>query len=277
MKSPENDKWLDDALSETIGSKKAGADFEQWKQQHPEAIEMLTSRVNRQTSASKHPLSIRNKIMKSPITKLAAAAVIVIAVLIGIEQFDTNSSSVVWADVAERFESVPFIKITIYLRDPSNKMKKIEIWRSEDSQIRAHEGNKVFFTDFSKDRDKFTIFDRSTKKLVNGDENLPSFIRRLCSKEGRFSLDTLTKSFPSDVKGIIPLETADTAASNEIVLFRAKAKEITPEALKIWALRKSRLPIRFFVSPKDGYIDLFFDYSEQKDAAFFDPVAFTSQ
>jgi hypothetical protein len=112
---------------------------------------------------------------------------------------------------------------------------------------------------------------------VNDDENLPSFIRRLCTKKGGFSLDTLTKSFPSDVKGIIPLETADTAASNEIVLFRAKAKEIPPEALKIWALRKSKLPIRFFVTPEDGYIDLFFDYSVQKDAAFFDPEAFRSQ
>jgi hypothetical protein len=198
-------------------------------------------------------------IMKNPIIKLAAAAVIVIAVFIGIEQFDTNSSSVVWADIAERFESVPFFNITIYLCDPSNKTKKIEIWRSEDSRIRAHEGNTVFFADFSKDKNKFTIFDRSTKKLVNGEKNLPMFIRRLCGNEGRFSLDTLTKSFPSDVKGIIPLETADTAASKETVLFKAKAKEITPEALKIWALRESKLPIRFFV------------------AAFFDPVAFTNQ
>jgi len=215
--------------------------------------------------------------MKSPITKLAAAAVIIIAVFVGIDQFDTNSSSVAWADVAERFESVPFLNITIYLCDPSNKRKKIEIWRSEDSRIRIHEGNKVFFKDLSKYNNKFTIFDRSTKKLVNDDENLPSFILRLCGNEGRFSLDTLTKNFPSDVKGIIPLETADTAASNEIVLFGAKAKEIPPEALKIWALRKSKLPIRFFVSPKEGYMDLFFDYSEQKDAAFFDPVAFTNQ
>ena len=221
--------------------------------------------------------NIRRLIMKNPITKLAAAAVIVIAVFIGIEQFDTNSSSVVWADVAERFESVPFIKITIYLRDPSNKTKKIEIWKSEDSRVRAHEGNTVFFADISKHKNEFTIFDRSTKKLLNGDENLPTFIWELCSKEGRFSLDTLTKSFPSDVKGIIPLETADTAASNEIVLFRAKAKEIAPERLKIWALRKSKLPIRFFVRPEGGYMDLFFDYSEHKEAAFFDPVAFTNQ
>ncbi len=277
MKRPENDKWLDEVLSETIGSKKPRTDFEVWKQKHPEAVEMLTSRVNRQTSASKHPLSIRNKIMKSPITKLAAAAVIVIAVFIGIDQFDKNGSSVVWADVAERFESVPFFNITIYLCDPSNKTKKIEIWKSEDSRIRAHEGNTVFFADISKDKNKFTIFDRSTKKLLNGDENLPKFIWRLCGKKGRFSLDTLTKSFPSDVKGIIPLETADTAASKETVLFKAKAKEITPEALKIWALRESKLPIRFFVRPSKGYFDLFFDYSEQKDAAFFDPVAFTNQ
>jgi hypothetical protein len=228
------------------------------------------------TSALVRP-NTRRIIMKNPITKLAAAAVIVIAVFIGIEQFDTNSSSVVWADVAEQFESVPFFNITAYIRKTGTKTKKIEIWRSEDSRIRIHEGNVVFFKDLSKYNNKFTIFDRSTKKLVNGDENFPSFIGRLCGNEGRFSLDTLTKNFPSDVKGIIPLETADTTASHEIVLFGAKAKEIPPEALKIWTLRKSKLPIRFFVSPKEGYMDFFFDYSEQKDAAFFDPAVFTSR
>ena len=47
MKRPEKDKWLDDALAETIGSEKAGTDFEEWKQNHPEAVEMLTSRTSR--------------------------------------------------------------------------------------------------------------------------------------------------------------------------------------------------------------------------------------
>ena len=277
MKSPENDKWLDDALTETICSKKPGTGFDQWKKQHPDAVKMLASRTGKKASASTARFETGRTIMTSAITKLAAAAVIVVAVFIGIEQFDTNSPSVVWADVAERFESVPFFNITIYLRDPSNETRKIEIWKSEDSRIRAHEGDKVFFRDLSKDRNKFTIFDRSTKKLVNGDEDLPSFIRRLCGNEGRFSLDTLTESFPSDVKGIMPLETANTAASKETVLFQAKAEEITPERLKIWALRESKLPIRLFVRPDKGYFDLFFDYSEQKDAAFFDPVVFTNQ
>jgi len=47
MKRPENNKWLNDALSEAIGSEKLRADFEQWKQNHPEAVEMLISRTSR--------------------------------------------------------------------------------------------------------------------------------------------------------------------------------------------------------------------------------------
>jgi len=47
MKRPENDKLLDEALSETIGSKKSRTNFEQWKQKYPEAVEMLTSRTSR--------------------------------------------------------------------------------------------------------------------------------------------------------------------------------------------------------------------------------------
>jgi ferric-dicitrate binding protein FerR (iron transport regulator) len=86
MERPENDKWLDEALSETIGAKKAGTDFEQWKQKHPEAVEMLTSRANRQAT-SPGPLKTRRMIMTSTITKLAAAAVVAIAAAVGIHQF----------------------------------------------------------------------------------------------------------------------------------------------------------------------------------------------
>ena len=85
-----NDKWLDDALAETIGSKKTEPNFEKWKQGHPQAVEMLTSRAARGPSASKSPLSIRIMIMKSPITKLAAAAVIIVAVVLSINVFDKS-------------------------------------------------------------------------------------------------------------------------------------------------------------------------------------------
>jgi ferric-dicitrate binding protein FerR (iron transport regulator) len=94
MKRPENDKWLDEALSEAIGSKKTRTDFETWKQKHPKAVEMLTSRADKEAPASSVPSTIRRIIMTSTITKLAAAAVLVIAAAVGITQFvDSNEKS----------------------------------------------------------------------------------------------------------------------------------------------------------------------------------------
>jgi hypothetical protein len=83
MERPENNKWLDEALTETIGSEKPQTDFEQWKQQHPEAIQMLTSQAKPDT---KRPPALRRIIMNSTWIKLATAAVIVIAagVVVGI-------------------------------------------------------------------------------------------------------------------------------------------------------------------------------------------------
>ena len=69
MKRPENDKWLDELLSEAIGSKKSEPDFEKWQQSHSEAVEMLTSRAGRGSSADKRPLDIWRIIMRSRISK----------------------------------------------------------------------------------------------------------------------------------------------------------------------------------------------------------------
>lgn len=46
-------------------------------------------------------------IMKSPITKLAAAAVVVVAVLIGINQLGGSATSVVWGEVVRNIEASP--------------------------------------------------------------------------------------------------------------------------------------------------------------------------
>jgi hypothetical protein len=225
--------------------------------------------------------NIRRLIMKNPMTKLAAAAVIIIAVVIGINPFGSSKTNVLWADVAEHFESVPFFHLTMYFGyDTSNKSEKIEIWKSEDSRVRAHDEDTVIFADFSKKKQvEIVLFNRVTKepKKVDENEKVPMFMQMLC-KDGQFSLDTLTNSFPAEVRGITPVEVVDTAASRETVLFEAK-HETTPERLTIWALRRSKLPIRVcFSDPrKSEYGDFFFDYSGRKDTSFFDPSAFAKQ
>ena len=93
MKRPDNDQWLDEALSETIGSKETRTDFEQWKLQHPQAVEILTSRTGSQV-VSPDAQTIRRIIMTGRITKISvAAAVIAIAAIAGIYQLTDKETS----------------------------------------------------------------------------------------------------------------------------------------------------------------------------------------
>ncbi len=120
MKAPENNKWLDDALTEAIGSEKSVPNFEKWQQAHPEAVEMLTSRASRQPSASTRPQNIWSITMKSPITKLAAAAVIIIAVMLSITFLDksipTASAAEVLAQAAEAMANLRSVYIKVQIR-----------------------------------------------------------------------------------------------------------------------------------------------------------------
>jgi hypothetical protein len=232
--------------------------------------------VQEQKPAVTQP-KIRRTIMKSPITKLAAAAAVIIAVLIGINHFGMSTTSVLWADVAERFESVPFFNLTIYLSyDTSAEAKKVEIWKSDDSRFRVHEENKVIFAGFSNGEINIVAFDKTTRQPANP-MGYSSFILEDLHSDGRFSLNTIINCIPSE-EGITSVKTADTAASEETVIFEIKHKE-TPEWISIWALRSSKLPVRMcFHDPRNGeFGDFFFDYSEKKNAQFFDPKAFVKQ
>lgn len=278
MKASENNNnnWLDEVLKDAIGSEKPRMDFEQWKQTHPQAVEMLISRaVSR--PASKRPLNIRNIIMKSPLTKFATAAAIIIAVLIGIGHFGENSSSIALADITDQFESVPFFNLAIYLSyDTSSEAKKVEIWKSDDSRFRVHEENKVIFAGFSNGEINIVAFDKTTRQPANP-MGYSSFILEDLHSDGRFSLNTIINCIPSE-EGITSVKTDETAASEETVVFEIKHK-VTPEWISILALRDSKLPVRMcFHDPRNGeYGDFLFDYSEKKDDAFFDPAAFSNQ
>ncbi len=133
MKRPENYKRLDEALSETIGSKKHRTDFDHWKRTHPDAVEMLTSRA-RIHSRSGSLLKIRNTIMKSPITKFAAAAVLIICVFLGLNYFyDDSGKAYGMSDVPTLFYTANTIhmKGRIYfpeVQDPKKSFVEIEHW-----------------------------------------------------------------------------------------------------------------------------------------------------
>ncbi len=96
MNKQGNEKRLDELISRTINTEKPRFDAEKWKQKYPVEFQTLLSRAAKGDSA-RQP-GILKVILKSPLTKLAAAAVIIVAISFFIapqgpdEQADTTVS-----------------------------------------------------------------------------------------------------------------------------------------------------------------------------------------
>ncbi|MHC4088363.1 MAG: hypothetical protein ACYSWZ_19825 [Planctomycetota bacterium] len=78
MSRKKDEKWLDELISQTIDSGKPEFDAERWKQKYPEEFQMLQS-MSKQDSSTHQP-SIWRIVRQSPITKIAAVAVIIVAI-----------------------------------------------------------------------------------------------------------------------------------------------------------------------------------------------------
>jgi hypothetical protein len=87
---------------------------------------------------------IRTTIMKSPITKLAAAAVIIIAVLVGIDQFggSTNKTGFAFASTLKTMKRMPWIHVITESDTPKGK-GTTESWTYFDPLIWASKGTRV--------------------------------------------------------------------------------------------------------------------------------------
>jgi len=77
-------------------------------------------------------LNLRSKIMKSPITKLAAAAVIIIACVIGLSLWRTTGSGIALADVLARIEQVKAFRYKWILK---------MTWRTTPDKPHNYEGH----------------------------------------------------------------------------------------------------------------------------------------
>jgi hypothetical protein len=85
MKLQEDEKWLDSALFRVIGSGKPQFDAERWKERY------LKKQLRIEKTATIRP-NVWRKIMKKPITKIAAAAVIIIAAVLLITFMDKSAT-----------------------------------------------------------------------------------------------------------------------------------------------------------------------------------------
>ena len=78
MNKQKNEKRLDELISRTINTEKPRFDAEKWKQKYPDEYQALISQTA--IEASVRWPNVLKVILKSPLAKLAAAAVIIIAI-----------------------------------------------------------------------------------------------------------------------------------------------------------------------------------------------------
>ena len=106
MSDKKDEKRLDEIISLTINTGKPRFDPEKWKQKYPEEFQMLQS-MSKKDSRTRQP-SIWRTVRKRPITKIAAAAAVII-IAIGFfivhqrpsEQADTTTVSKVTESLPE--------------------------------------------------------------------------------------------------------------------------------------------------------------------------------
>ena len=211
--------------------------------------------------ASEHLEKLREKVLaaggarvwrimlKSPIAKLAAAAVIIIAAFIGINQF--FGSTVAWADVVEKFRSVPFFSVSIYIKeDAISEPQQMELWMSRMGKTRLRIGTHVIF---GSGGEIDQAFDIKTRARIDADEKAIMFLKKI-GQADEFSLDSIIRvMFGGTMQEVTPLVNPDAVISQDVVVFDVDLPGST-EWVRIWALRESRLPVRIKVwSPQNGY------------------------
>ncbi|MCP4712492.1 MAG: hypothetical protein GY869_28035, partial [Planctomycetes bacterium] len=143
MNQHKDEQWLDEQLFRTIHTDGVQFDSEKWKQKYPDEYALLSSAGSggAKTLSSGVQESWR-LIMSNKLSKFAIAAVLIIAVGIGmILMGGPDMPKVAWASVAEKLENVKTLKHKVFLtveKFTENQTDQVDftIHRSQEFGIR---------------------------------------------------------------------------------------------------------------------------------------------
>ncbi|MGW8301951.1 MAG: hypothetical protein ACWGNO_07780 [Desulfobacterales bacterium] len=220
-----------------------------------------------------------------------------------------------WAQVQERFGTMPFVAAKIYIRDikidsyPLNPLvepRLVEVWAGYGNRMRIRSGKKMTFADKGQILNTFDLVNRTEADT----DSVTYFVVNKFGKSDTISLDVMLRVenplspdeipewFPkgffskvwSSKNDTTPLVISDPVVSKELVVFDHEFGYAGTKTLKarVWALRESRLPIRVAISLRDyddrdyrlirsPIWDMIFTYSKKQPEEFFDPEAFAAK
>ncbi len=217
----------------------------------------------------------RSSIFGSHIARLAVAAVILVTFGALVGQLGTmlTGGSVAWADVTQRFQSVPFFYASIYMKDYAlAQPQQFELWMGKGGYARMRVGSQVIFGHNGQVVKAFDIYSR---REVQADETAVNIIELLATTD-EFSLDTVIQSISAGkLVDVTPAMNTEVAIGEDLVVFDARAT-VSPGWVRIYALRESRLPVGLRIwDPAEGFcVDALIAYAKEQSDTFFNPEAF---
>ena len=210
--------------------------------------------------------------------RLAAAALILLAVAVLLAQFGNllTGGGVAWAEVTQRFQSVPFFYASIYMRDNAlAQPRQFELWMGKGGRTRMRVGSQVLF---GRDGKVTHAFDIRQRRPVEPDETAADIIALLATP-AEFSLETVIRSLSGGkLTDVTPAMNAHGAIGEDLALFDAQSA-VSPGWVRIYALRESRLPVALKIwDPAEGFgVDAMITYATEPHAIVFDPEPFAAR
>ncbi len=184
-------------------------------------------------------------------------------------------SSPVWAEVAQQFASVPFSHVVIYQKkNASADAQQWELWMGRGQKTRLRMEQIVLFGQAGQVTDGFNYNQRRRLDPREYPADAETMLKKL-GQSPCFDLNTLLSVFGGTLKDVTPLVNREALVSADLVVFDVQS-DVSPEWLRIWALRASGLPVRARLwDPRYGEcMDMVFTYSHEQADDFFDARAY---
>jgi len=135
MSKKENKKSLDELISRAVSRENLKFDFNKWQAKHQNQIQEFQTQVKHPRSKTPVLINIWRIIMKNRLTKLTAAAAIIIAVFLSLNVFDKSIATVYAIEqTIQASHSVQYLHLKAIA--PSHEDQPIEAWLefSQDGQ-----------------------------------------------------------------------------------------------------------------------------------------------
>lgn len=275
MKAGKRSNNLDELISRAVSRERPTFDFDEWKRKHKQDIQVFEQQTaGSQVLYSAMPPNIWRTIMKSRITKLAAAAVMIAAVLLGVNFIGGHDmANVAWAEVTRHVAKVDYVHF-LFVADPQHhrSVHPYEGWYSHGKMVMKYGWYEEMRYD---DGQIGQSFDRNNTRTYNGRSEM----------KGRF-FSWISKGLLAEDNEQFTQQTP-TSVGDDFLVYRFDPPKDRKwiDSISITVGRNSLLPIQLKTYHKydyetgqgnddieDGYTLLIFDYAApEKPPEFFEP------